>query len=109
MKQSGIEETRAESVRTPDPRYFTEGDIPMNPKSIRDNLKKDNMIFSEESIRLIYEMGNMELFELRQITIACQCHSCLRHVPRVLTFCECGVCLRPDEQEKTESKPDFKL
>ena len=67
MKQSGIEETRAESVRTPDPRYFTEGDIPMNPKSIRDNLKKDNMISSEESIRLIYEMGKMELFELRQI------------------------------------------
>ena len=35
--------------------------------SIRNNLKKKgDMIFSEESSRLIYEMGNLELIELRQ-------------------------------------------
>ena len=29
MKQSGDEETRAESVKALDPTYFTKGDIPM--------------------------------------------------------------------------------
>ena len=56
--------------------------------SIRDDLIEDNMIFSEESSRVIYEMGNMELFELRQTTDTIQCHSCLRHIPRELKFCE---------------------
>ena len=40
----------------------------------------------------------MELFQLRQITITIQCDSCLSHVPRGLKLCECGVCLRPDEE-----------
>ena len=39
------------------------------------------MIFSEESSRVIYEMGNMELFELGQISVTIRCHSCLKHVP----------------------------
>ena len=31
-------------------------------KSIRDDFKDDNLIFSEESTRVIDELGNMELF-----------------------------------------------
>ena len=51
-------------------------------KSIRDDLKKTgDMLFSEESSRMIYEMGNMEVFELRQISVTTQCRSCLKHVP----------------------------
>ena len=34
-------------------------------KSIHDDLLKGKIIFSEESSRAIYEMGNMELIELR--------------------------------------------
>ena len=34
-------------------------------KIIRNDLSKGNMIFSEESSLAIYEMGNMELIELR--------------------------------------------
>ena len=38
-------------------------------KSIRDDLEKpDNTTISEESRRVIQEMGNMELFELGQIS-----------------------------------------
>ena len=37
-------------------------------KSIRDDLKDDNLTFSEESSRVIYEMGNMELHELWRTT-----------------------------------------
>ena len=51
-------------------------------KSIRDDLKKQgDMIYSEESSRVIHEMGNMELFELGQISKTIQCHSCLKHLP----------------------------
>ena len=38
-------------------------------ESIRNDLSKCNMIFSEESSRAIYEMGNMEMIELR-LTLA---------------------------------------
>ena len=55
------------------------------------------MIFTEESSRVIYEMGNVELFELGQISMTVQCHFCLRHVPQGLKFCGCGVSLRLDE------------
>ena len=42
-------------------------------KSIRDDLKKKgDMIFSEESSRAVYEMGNMELIDLRQSSATIQ-------------------------------------
>ena len=65
------------------------------------------MIFSEQSSRVIYEIGNMELFELRQISATTQCHSCLKHVPEGLKFCGCGVGLRPDEDTINRSKAIF--
>ena len=67
-------------------------------QSIRDDLKKDDLIFSVASSRVVFEIGNVELFELRKTTDTIQCHSCLRHVPRGLKFCDCGVRLRPDEE-----------
>ena len=46
-------------------------------KSIRDDLKKKgDMIFSEESSCVIYEVGNLELIELRQTSATIQCPSC---------------------------------
>ena len=66
-------------------------------KSIRNDLSKSDMIFSEESSRAIYEMGNMELIELRQTSATLQCLSCLKHVPQGLNMCQCGVWLRPNQ------------
>ena len=63
-------------------------------KSIRNDLWYGNMIFSEESSRTIYEMGNMELIELRQTSTTIQCSSCLKHVPKGLNMC-LGVWHRP--------------
>ena len=62
-------------------------------KSVRDDLKrKGDMIFSEESSRVIYEVGNLELMELRQTSATIQC---LKHVPEGLNLCPRGVWLRP--------------
>ena len=49
-------------------------------KSIRNDLKKkkSDMIFSEESRRVIYETGNLELIERRQSSAAIQWPSCLK-------------------------------
>ena len=77
------------------------------PKSIRDDLKDDNLTFGEESSRVIYEMGNMELIELRRTTDTVQSHSCLSHVPTGLKFCQCGVCLRPDEETISRIRATF--
>ena len=57
-------------------------------KSIRNDFKdRGNMIFSEESSRAIYELGNLELIELRQDSATIQCLSCLKHVPEGLNMC----------------------
>ena len=55
--------------------------------------------FSEESSRTIHELGRIELHELGQISRTLQCHPCLKHMPAGLTFCSCGICLRPHEEQ----------
>ena len=64
--------------------------------------------FSEESSRMVYEMGSMKLFEQRHISVTTQFHSCLKHVPEGLKFCGCGVCLRQDEDTMARIKARFK-
>ena len=49
------------------------------------------MIFIQESSRVIYMMGNMELVDLGQISQTIQCHAFLKHVPEGLKFSGCGV------------------
>ena len=66
-------------------------------KSFRNALSKGNMIFSEESSRAMYEMGNMVLIELRQTSATIQCPCCLKHVAEGLNMCQCGVWLRPNQ------------
>ena len=65
------------------------------------------MIFSEESRRAVYEIGNLELIELRQTSATIQCPSCLKHVPDGLNVCPCGVCLRPNRDTMNRIKVRF--
>ena len=75
--------------------------------SFRNDLSKGNMIFSEESSRGIYDMGNTELIELRQTSATMQCLSCLKHVPEGLNMCQCGVWLRPNLDTMDRIKGKF--
>ena len=75
--------------------------------SVLDDLKYVDRIFSEESSRVIYEMGNVEMFELGQISMTVQCHSCLKHVPEGLKLCGCGVRRRPDEETINKIRARF--
>ena len=65
------------------------------------------MIFSEESSRAIYEMGNMELIELRQTSATIQCPSCPKHVPEGLNMFQCGVWLRPNQRTMDRIRSAF--
>ena len=75
-------------------------------KSILEDLGKpeNSLKFSEESSRRIHEMGNIELYELGQISRTVQFHLCLKHIPEGRTFCSCGVCLPPDEETNTKDQ-----
>ena len=42
-------------------------------ESIRDDLSKGTMIFSEKSSRVIHKMGNVELIELKRTSATTQC------------------------------------
>ena len=70
---------------------------------------KSDMIFSEESSRVIYEMGNLELIELRQTSAIFQSPPCLKHVPQGLNMCLCGVWLRPNQDTMDRIKPNWLL
>ena len=78
-------------------------------KSILEDLgnPENSMTFSEESLRTIHEMGNIELYELGQISRTVQCQSCSKHIPKRLIFCACGVCLQPDEETIKRIKARF--
>ena len=78
-------------------------------KSILEDLGKpeNSLKFSEESSRVIHEVGNIEWYELGQMTRFVQCHSCWKHLPEGLAFCSCGVCLRLDEATIRRIKARF--
>ena len=65
------------------------------------------MIFSEESSRAIYEMGNLELIELRQASATIHCPSFLKHVPEGLNMCLCGFWLRPNQDTMNRIEARF--
>ena len=62
-------------------------------KAIREDLRQpeNSMIFSEESRRIIHELGNIELHESGQTSSTIQCQSCYKHMPEGLKFCICGI------------------
>ena len=62
------------------------------------------LTFNKESSRIIHEMGNIELYELGQISRTVQYQSCLKHILEGLTFCACGTRLRPDEEIHTKDQ-----
>ena len=76
-------------------------------KSIRNDLSKNIMIFSEESSLAFFEMGNMGWVELRQTSATVQCPSCLKHVPEGLNMCLRGVWLRPNQSTMDRFRAAF--
>ena len=73
----------------------------------RENFAKEKMVFSKESSQVIFNMGNVELTELKKSTI--QCPSCL-HCVREGTFLgTCGKFLKlnPDAINRIKEALDI--
>ena len=75
-------------------------------KPLREDLRKpeNSMIFSEESSRIIHELGNIEVYEIGQMSNTTHCHSCFKHMSEGLAFCPCGTSFRPDDATKDPCK-----
>ena len=70
--------------------------IGSNKNCIREDLAKENMMFSQESGQAIFEMGNVEIIELKISRI--QCPSCLHYFFKGTIICSYGKHIRPDQE-----------
>ena len=75
-----------------------------NKISIRNYLAKDDMIFSEESSRAIFEMGNVELIESKKTSDTDQFPSCLKYVFEGTIVREC---VRPNKSTMVRIREAF--
>ena len=66
-----------------------------NKEALQANLKQNRAFVpsSEQSNEMIYSMGNMEYFEICEITPRKQCHNCMTYRTKSMVFCTCGACL----------------
>ena len=67
-----------------------------NKICVREDLAKEKMMFSQESSQAIFEMGNVELLELKTSRI--QCPSCLHYDFKGTIICARGKHIRPDQE-----------
>ena len=74
---------------------------------IREDLAKENMMFSQESSQAIFEMGKVEPIGLKTIRI--QCPLCLHYVLKGTIFCACGKHIRPDQEMTRRVKVAFEI
>ena len=63
------------------------------------------MMFSQESSEAIFEMGDVELIELK--TSGVHCPSCLHYVFEGTLICACGKHVRPDQEMIRRIKTPF--
>ena len=61
--------------------------------------------FSEDSQKTVPKLGNIDLFELGEVSKKIQCSSCATYWPEGLLYCTCGICLLPSTEQQVE-KPN---
>ena len=71
-----------------------------NKEALREDLQQKRAFnpFSEQSKEMIYSMGNMEHFEICEISPNIQCPNCMTYWPKGIVYCTCGACLRPSDK-----------
>ena len=72
-------------------------------EALQADLQQNNVcnLVSKDSKEMICELGNVELFELCEITSPkVQCSQCLLHWNQGIVYCTCGECLINSESRK---------
>ena len=59
--------------------------------------------FSEESEKIIHNQGNVEYFELCEVSAKTQCSSCAEYWRDGVVFCTCGQCLIAAQKDKVDA------
>ena len=69
-------------------------------EDLQADLRQDKVYnpFSEDSKKMIYELGNIESFELCEIDTRVQCSCCLSYWAQGVLYCTCGLCLNNTEE-----------
>ena len=85
--------------------------IGFNAESIKQDLSREdgNLTFSKDPRSIISEMGNVELFEVGKTKPIVQCQVCYEHAWEGIIFCQCGNCVRPDEDFLYKVKERFRM
>ena len=73
----------------------------------RQDQAKEKMVFSQETSHANFEMGNVELIELKTYRI--QCPSCLHFVFKGTILCACGKHIRPVQEMTRRIKAAFEM
>ena len=82
--------------------------IGSNKMSIREDIARENiMVISKESSPAIFEMGDVELIELKKSSV--QCPSCLHHVFEGTHMCKCGKLIKPGQDVMNWIKEAFDI
>ena len=62
---------------------------------------------TEESKKIIHNLGKVELLELCDALAETQCPSCAGYWPQGVLYCICGQCLLPSEKQQRMTKKKF--
>ena len=63
--------------------------------------------FREESKKIIHNLGNVEYFELCEVSAKTQCSSWAKYWPDGIVYCTCGHCPIPSEKIRLMTKEKF--
>ena len=71
-----------------------------NIEALQENLQEKRAFnpFSHKSKEMIYIVGNMEYFEICEITPNIQCPNCMTYWSKGIVYCTCGTCSRPQDK-----------
>ena len=74
----------------------------LHRQALQADLQQSNAYnpFSENSKKMIRDMGNVELFELRETIPKVQCSECLLYWNQGIVYCTCGRLLRENESSR---------
>ena len=73
----------------------------------REDQAKQNMVFSKESSRAVFETDNVKLVELQNSSI--QCPTCLHHVFEGTLLFKSGKLIKPNQDVMNRTKEAFEL
>ena len=72
------------------------------------DLQQDNVYnpFSENSKKMMHELGNMKYFELCETDSRVQCSNCLSYWTQGILYCTCSLCYNNTEEVRNLNQKD---